>query len=141
MGRLKPMICLLLALLVCGASTQAKVCELSCALDMQGAACRMAVAFRQAAMQEMARGQHCSPASRTARGAVFSGLHPSICGHAFSPDVEDVPTAKVRFASSRAALVQSRSNELAIRPATSFARKRPLPPPLAATPVVLALRI
>ncbi len=140
MDRLKPMISLLLALLVCCATSQAKVCELSCGLDAQGAACRMAAASRPSTMQEMPHG-HCSPASRTAPNAAFSGLHPSTCGHAFSPAVEDAVAAKARFASSQAALVQSSSNGLAVPHVTSLSPTHPPPLLFAANPLVVALRI
>jgi len=143
-GRLKPMISLLLALLFCGASSQAAVCKLSCGLDAAAAPCRMAVASRQAAMHPMPH-RHCSPAIRAARdagdSAGFSGLRSSTCGHSFTPAVENPVAAKARFASSQGAFFRNHSSGRAIPQFAALARRHHPPRSSASCPPVVALRI
>jgi len=144
MIRLRPIFSLLLAFVVCCASSQAKVCELSCGLEAQGAACHLAAASRQARMQEMPHG-HCAPAMHVVRNvgndAGFSGLHPSACGHAFSLAVENVVAAKSRLVSLQTALFQRSSNQIAIPHFTAQAERHPPPLLFAANPLLIALRV
>jgi hypothetical protein len=143
MSRLKPILSVLLALVVCGASSQAAVCELSCGLDARGMACHMAPPSQQASM-EMQHG-HCSPemqmSSNTDSGIQIGSMHSAACGHTFSPAVENQFAAKARFGLSAISFFSDASTEHAMPRITTFSEQRPPPRVAAASSLLITLRV
>jgi hypothetical protein len=91
--RIKHGLVLLLALLVVGASSQAAVCELSCAARMQAGACHEAASVRQAASSQMSA--DCMTAmSAHKQGLSVEGGHDGSCNHPAAVAFEKGPSSE-----------------------------------------------
>ena len=144
MSRLKPMFFVLLALIVCGASSQAAVCELSCGLDVRGMACHMAAASQKASMQAMPHG-HCGASmlmdSDAGSQTAVSSLHGMACGHVSSPAVENKATAKAHIELSAMLLFADRPGTDTLPRVMAFSERRPPPLIAASSTPLTALRV
>ncbi len=145
LSRLKPILALLIAMVVCGASSQAAVCELSCGLDAKGMACHMAAPSQKTAMQPMPH-EHCASkaamqaASAAVGGVQVGSLHSAACGHTFSLAIENPFAAKARLG---VAAISFRSNPPIGNTIPRFAVLIERPPPriAAATSLLTTLRV
>ena len=144
MSRLKPMFFVLLALIVCGASSQATVCELSCGLDARGMACHMSAAAQETSMQAMPHG-HCGASmlmdSDAGGQTAVSSLHGTACGHVSSPAVEYKATAKAHIGLSAMMPRADRPDADTLPRVMAFSERRPPPLIAASSSPLTTLRV
>ncbi len=144
LSKLKPVLAVLLALFVCGASLQSVVCELSCGLEAQGTNCHMAASSQPEAIQAMPHG-HCSPARQAAvdkgKDTSVSSRHPAGCGHSVSPAIENSVGSKSVFAVLQWSLFKAASAEPFTPHHTALPHRRPPPLLASVTPRLINLRV
>ena len=146
MGRLKPMLSVLLALVVCGAVSQTAICELSCGLA-SGPECHMPAASHDAAMQPMSPtfSGHCSPGMQMNSGVDtsprFCGLHSMVCGQVSSMVVDARLGPFAHLSGSTLLSIKSMSASRFEIVTEALSQKRPPPLLLALDRTVVSLRI
>ena len=142
--RLKPMLSVLLTLLLCGASSQSAICELSCRLASEPE-CHIAAPSHESATTGITSHNRCSAPMQAApemgKRQMICSRHGFLCGHSSLPAV--VEQFAVQHQSTGLELVLSvrLPAERSVFRTAVLLRKRPPPVLGAPNPLIASLRI